>query len=126
MTRAKREAAAVRLRDAKLTEAEQALDRAETALGAQPPDDPQVPPARLGGYVRTDPVRSTVDLPPAHHARLAEWADEVSVELGRPPGRRGVTRQAVLAALVAELLVDATIAGRVRKRLAQEYGSQYS
>lgn len=91
---------------------------------AEPPvDDPQVSASRAG-YVRTDPVRSTVDLPPSHHAQLGTWADEVSVELGRPPGRRGVTRQAVLAALVAELLVDETISRRVKARLAKEYGSQ--
>jgi hypothetical protein len=81
-----------------------------------------VPASRLGGYVRTDPVRSTVDLSPAHHAQLGTWADEVSLQLGRPPGRRGVTRQAVLAALVAELLTDETMARRVAARLAQEYG----
>lgn len=115
MTAAERRATAAKVR---------ASRQASTTEPAPPADDPQVPASRLGGYVRTDPVRSTVDLPPAHHAKLAEWADELSVQLGRPPGRRGVTRQAVLAALVAELLVDETIAGRVRKRLREEYGSQ--
>lgn len=108
-------------------EARAAAIRAQQQGGqrpAPPADDPQVPASRLGGYVRTDPVRSTVDLAPTHHARLTEWAVEVSVELGLPPGRRGVTRQAVLAALVAELLIDETIAGRVRARLRQGYGIQ--
>jgi hypothetical protein len=114
VTGAERAARARRVREAR--------QPAEPA--APVPDDPQVPPARLGGYVRTDPVRSTVDLPPAHHAKLAEKQDEWSIEFGLPPGRRGVTRQAVLAAAVAELLVDATIAGRVKARLAREYGSQ--
>jgi hypothetical protein len=114
MTAAERRATAAKVR----------ASRQAAEPAAPPADDPQVPASRLGGYVRTDPVRSTVDLPPHHHAKLAEWADELSVQLGRPPGRRGVTRQAVLAALVAELLVDETIAGRVRKRLREEYGSQ--
>lgn len=114
MTRAQREAAGREIQ----------RRRSSEAAASRPPDDPQVPVSRLSGYVRTDPVRSTVDLPPAHHAQLGTWADEVSVELGLPPGRRGVTRQAVLAALVAELLVDETIARRVRARLAREYGRQ--
>lgn len=121
MTAAERAARAAAVRAAR-----QVVSRDDDpeVMSEQDYDDPQVPASRLGGYVRTDPVRSTVDLPPAHHARLAEWADELSVQLGRPPGRRGVTRQAVLAALVAELLVDETIAARVRKRLREEYGSQ--
>jgi hypothetical protein len=91
--------------------------------GEAPADDPQVPPARTG-YVRTDPVRWTVDLPPARDAAAKAWRDETSVQLGLPPGRRGVTNQALLAALVAELLSDESMARRVRARLAQEYGRQ--
>lgn len=122
MTAAERRATAAKVRASRQTVVSR--DDDPEVMSEQDTDDPQVPASRLSGYVRTDPVRSTVDLAPAHHAKLAEWADEVSVQLGLPPGRRGVTRQAVLAALVAELLVDETIAGRVRTRLRQEYGTQ--
>lgn len=114
MTGAERAERARRVRESRRPAAPAAADDT-----AEPP-----PPAARAGYVRTDPVRSTVDLPPTHHAQLGTWADELSVQLGLAPGRRGVTRQAVLAALVAELLVDATIQGRVAKRLRRVYGEK--
>lgn len=95
------------------------------AQPAEPPaDDPQVPASRLGGYVRTDPVRWTVDLPPTTDVRAKAWRDETSVWLGLQPGRKGVTSQAMLLAAVELVLTDETTARRLRKRLAQEYGRQ--
>jgi len=111
VTRAQREAAA------------RALQRRQ-APAEPPPDDSQVPASRLGGYVRTDPVRWTVDLPPARDAAAKVWRDEMSVQLGLTPGRKGITNQALLAALVAELLTDETTARKVAARLAKEYGRQ--
>lgn len=110
-----------------MTAAERAARAAAVRASRQaepPSDDPQVPASRLGGYVRTDPVRWTVDLPPARDAAAKAWRDETSVQLGLAPGRRGVTNQALLSALIAELLTDETMARRVRARLAKEYGSQ--
>lgn len=68
-------------------------------------------------YVRTDPVRSTVDLAPVRHASLSTWCDEASVALGVPPGRRGVTRDMALNAMVAVLLTDETTSRRVQAQL---------
>ena len=107
---------------------QRAVERIRAAAKGKPAelaaDDSQVPASRLSGYVRTDPVRWTVDLAPARDAAAKAWRDETSVQLGLPPGRKGVTNQALLSALVAELLTDETTARKVRKRLAQEYGRQ--
>lgn len=79
-------------------------------------DDPQVPRPRP---VRTDPVRGTVDLSPAHHDQLGIWMDEASVELGLPIGKRGVTKQDTLAAAVRAILTDEMVSRRVRGLLRQ-------
>jgi hypothetical protein len=63
---------------------------------------------------RTDPVRSTVDLPPAHHRKLNEWCDELAWQLGQ----KRITRQTVLAGLVELLLTDETTARRLQAQLA--------
>jgi hypothetical protein len=116
VTGAERRRTAQRIREAQ--------QRAEQSATAPPVDDPQVPASRLSGYVRTEPVRSTVDLWPTKHAGLAAWTDEASVELGLPPGRRGVTRQVVLAKLVDRLLTDETWARQLRADLAEHYRRQ--
>lgn len=97
-------------------EAAEAAQRRLNAAGAEP--DGVAPPTRAR-HVRTDPVRSTVDLPPVHHDQLAGLADEWSVELGLPIGKRGVTRKDVLEEMVALLLTDETVARRLLARLRE-------
>jgi hypothetical protein len=67
------------------------------------------PPA--AAPVHTKPIRSTVDLPPVHHAQLKAWCGETAVELGQSR----VTTQDVLRALVARLLTDPALAKQVKQ-----------
>ena len=71
------------------------------------------PPAPVRPTVRTARVRRTVDLPPVRHQRLAEWCNESAVELGMAR----LTGQDVLAALVARLLTDETLARKIHEDL---------
>lgn len=102
-----------------------ARDRLEAATAARERLDAGgstpngVAPLPAPRQVRTDPVRSTVDLPPVHHDRLAQLADEWSVELGLPIGKRGVTRKDVLEELVALVLTDEAMARRLFARLRE-------
>lgn len=98
----------------RLQAAEAAAERL-SAGGAEP--NGAAPPRPR--QVRTDPIRSTVDLPPAHHDKLATLADEWSTELGLPIGKRGVTRKDVLEELVALVLTDETVARRLLARLRE-------
>ncbi|MDI5937932.1 MULTISPECIES: hypothetical protein [unclassified Micromonospora] len=59
------------------------------------------------------PVRSTVDLAPDQHRRLADWLTTAAVELGRAR----LTKQEVMAALVRRLLVDDELAGAIKQDL---------
>lgn len=88
----------------------------EPSEAPRPDDDPTVPAPRRG--VRTRPFRSTVDLSPAQHHALTEWAEDT--RWSSPGDQRRITRQAVLAALVAELLVDETLSRKIRRRLADD------
>lgn len=90
----------------RLKAAEEAARRLNAA-GAEP--DGVAPPR----YVRTDPVRSTVDLPPVHHDHLKQLEAEWSVALGLPIGKRGVTRKDSLEGMVALILSDETVARRL-------------
>jgi hypothetical protein len=86
--------------------------------GVAPAEDYDQPVSRR--YVRTDPVRCTVDLLPAQHVKWSARCDEASLELGMQPGRRGVTSNAGLLALVRLLEVDATVRERWIQLLAKE------
>jgi len=96
----------------------QAAEAAAARLNAAGAEPNGVAPPRAR-QVRTDPVRSTVDLPPVHHDQLAQLADEWSTELGLPIGKRGVTRKDVLEELVALVLTDETVARRLLTRLRE-------
>lgn len=104
----------IRARSQRFTAAATTEPTTTTALTEvpRPDDDPTARPLRRPP--RTEPVRSTVDLPPAHHRKLNEWADETAWQLGR----KRITRQAVLSALVARLLTDETLARKITADLA--------
>jgi hypothetical protein len=63
---------------------------------------------------RTKPVRRSVDLSPAHHARLTQWCAETADMIGTAR----VTGQDVIRALVARLLMDEALAQRIRADLS--------
>ncbi|MGH3981597.1 MAG: hypothetical protein ACRDST_02610 [Pseudonocardiaceae bacterium] len=63
---------------------------------------------------RTKPVRRSVDLCPAHHARLTQWCAETADMIGTAR----VTGQDVIRALVARLLMDEALAQRIRADLS--------
>lgn len=65
---------------------------------------------------RTEPVRSTVDLDPALHHELSEWAEEAAWELGR----KRITRQAILAKLAARLIADEALTQQIKDDLASD------
>ena len=97
-------------------EAAEAAKRRLEAGGAEP--DGIAPPPRR--HVRTDPVRCTADMPPARHAKWLARLDEASLELGMQPGRRGVTSNAGLLALVELLETDETVRRRWLALLAEQ------
>lgn len=70
-------------------------------------------PSRGAPAPRSRPVRRTVDLSPADHDRLNEWQRETARQLGRTR----ITGEDVLRALVARLLTDDTLAGKIRTDL---------
>ncbi len=85
-------------------------DRAERVT---PP--PQVTPhPRRAESARTKPVRRSVDLSPSYHVRLTQWCRDTADEIGTTR----VTGQDVIRALVARLLVDQTLARRIRADLS--------
>ncbi|MDQ4094089.1 MAG: hypothetical protein M3143_12040 [Actinomycetota bacterium] len=63
---------------------------------------------------RTKPIRRSVDLSPAHHARLTQWCAETADMIGTAR----VTGQDVIRALVARLLMDKALAQRIRADLS--------
>ena len=63
---------------------------------------------------RTKPIRRSVDLSPAHHARLTQWCAETADMIGTAR----VTGQDVIRALVARLLMDEALAERIRADLS--------
>lgn len=65
-------------------------------------------------------VRRTVDLSPVHHTSLSQWCAETAVQIGSPR----VTGQDVLAALVARLLTDETLARQIRADLRERTDDQ--
>lgn len=91
-------------------EAAEAAQRRLASAGAEPDG---IAPPTAQRYVRTDPVRSTVDLPPVHHDQLRNLEAEWSVEAGLPIGKRGVTRKDTLEGMVALILTDELVARRL-------------
>lgn len=85
-----------------------------------PADD--APPARVtagpigveNGVVRQKHVRRTVDLSPSAHRALDAWQSQAADRLGLAR----VTGQAVLAALVDQLLTDPDLAEQVTQVIA--------
>ncbi|MGH3903345.1 MAG: hypothetical protein ACRDTE_03995 [Pseudonocardiaceae bacterium] len=72
------------------------------------------PRPRRAEPVRTKPVRRSVDLSPSYHVRLTQWCRDTADEIGTTR----VTGQDVIRALVARLLVDQTLARRIRADLS--------
>lgn len=71
-------------------------------------------PVRLATPARTKPVRRSVDLSPAYHAKLTEWCAKTADEIGTSR----VTGQDVIRALVARLLMDENLSRRIRADLS--------
>lgn len=65
---------------------------------------------------RTKPVRRSVDLSPADHAKLTRWCAETADVIGTAR----VTGQDVIRALVARLLMDESLARRIRDDLSMD------
>jgi hypothetical protein len=65
---------------------------------------------------RTKPVRRSVDLSPSYHAQLTQWCVEAAKIIGAPR----VTGQDVIRALVARLLMDESLARRIREDLSMD------
>lgn len=73
----------------------------------------QLPPGAAAPPERTEPVRQTVDISPADHARLTTAKVETMLALGRTR----LSVQALLVALIEEYLDDDALQRRVRLRL---------
>lgn len=85
--------------------------RHQPATGQPPRSADQ--PGRSAEPVRTKPVRRSVDLSPAYHARLTQWCRDTAEEIGATR----VTGQDVIRALVARLLADQNLSRRIRADL---------
>lgn len=79
------------------------------ARGAQPPK--HLHWAESG---RTKPVRRSVDLSPTYHIKLTQWCAETANVIGTAR----VTGQDVIRALVARLLMDDSLARKIRADLS--------
>ena len=102
----------------RLQAAEEARRRLD-AQGAEP--DGVAPPALTQAtYVRTEPIRCTVDLAPARHASLETWIKDASLHHGLPPSRRlGHTSNDVLDELVGLLVTDERTSREILRRLGE-------
>ncbi|MBV9012043.1 MAG: hypothetical protein JO281_09615 [Pseudonocardiales bacterium] len=65
---------------------------------------------------RTKPVRRSVDLSPMYHRKLTQWCAETADVIGTAR----VTGQDVIRALVARLLMDESLARRIRDDLSMD------
>ncbi len=65
---------------------------------------------------RTKPVRRSVNLSPTYHLKLTQWCAETADVLGTAR----VTGQDVIRALVARLLMDESLARRIRDDLSMD------
>lgn len=63
---------------------------------------------------RTKPVRRSVDLSPTYHSQLTQWCADAAKMIGTSR----VTGQDVIRALVARLLMDESLARRIREDLS--------
>ncbi len=63
---------------------------------------------------RTKPVRRSVDLSPTYHIKLTQWCAETAGVIGTAR----VTGQDVIRALVARLLMDDSLARKIRADLS--------
>jgi hypothetical protein len=63
---------------------------------------------------RTKPVRRSVDLSPTYHSKLTQWCADAAKMIGTSR----VTGQDVIRALVARLLMDESLARRIREDLS--------
>ncbi|MDQ2791451.1 MAG: hypothetical protein DLM60_06495 [Pseudonocardiales bacterium] len=63
---------------------------------------------------RTKPVRRSVDLSPTYHIKLTQWCAETADSIGTAR----VTGQDVIRALVARLLMDESLARKIRADLS--------
>lgn len=73
-------------------------------------------PRRWADSGRTKPVRRSVDLSPTYHAQLTQWCAETANIIGAAR----VTGQDVIRALVARLLMDESLARRIREDLSMD------
>jgi hypothetical protein len=63
---------------------------------------------------RTKPVRRSVDLSPTYHIKLTQWCAETAGVIGTAR----ITGQDVIRALVARLLMDDSLARKIRADLS--------
>lgn len=93
------------------TAADRLRAKNKTIKGAQQEGNPA---STSTDAVRTTPVRVTVDLAPATHSALKRWAADTAEATGQP----GVSNQAVLRALVQQLLTDPNLAHTIRQQVS--------
>lgn len=80
--------------------------------------DPLAVARRPAQRPRSEFVRRSLDLSPAHHDALTMWCAETAPEVGRAR----LTGSDVLRALVKRLLTDEAFAGSIRRQLREDYG----
>lgn len=93
------------------TAAERLRAKNQSIKGAQQEGNPA---STSTTSVRTTPVRVTVDLAPTTHSALKRWAAEAAEASGQP----GVSNQAVLRALVEQLLADPELASTIHQQIS--------
>ncbi len=96
-----------------------ARDNSARDNGAQSQDrsgDLAPQPLHWADSGRTKPVRRSVDLSPTYHVKLTQWCAETADIIGTAR----VTGQDVIRALVARLLMDESLARRIREDLSMD------
>ena len=92
-----------------INSADHATARTARARGAQPAKH-----LHWADSGRTKPVRRSVDLSPTYHIKLTQWCAETADVIGTAR----VTGQDVIRALVARLLMDESLARKIRADLS--------
>lgn len=90
-----------------------AKDRAASLRKRDTPAEPEPEPAKPEPTTSQKPVRQTVDITARRHAQFAAWRMETALQLGRTR----LSTQDALKALIDAVLVDETVARRVRVHL---------